>query len=226
MGHPACDDSTGKTHICQNRADVGHPAPVASWRKLLHSQSYGRSHCLSSPLKPKDGLNGAPGRCQGSRDPSTRARSLRSFALAQDDKSRIHPVALVAAAAMSAGMPTAAAISGQGMLAACFMASIAHIPSSIACFVSMEVVEALRPTIRQGSRVTVTRIEAVVDVSEEAVGAVEPGAGADKHSAQEPIRPVVAVGSTVIGSVVEIAVRTDGSGSDVYANFNLGLRHG
>jgi hypothetical protein len=127
---------------------------------------------------------------------------------------------------MSAGMPTAAAISGQGMLAACFMASIAHIPSSIACFVSMEVVEALRPTIRQGSRVTVTRIEAVVDVSEEAVGAVEPGAGADKHSAQEPIRPVVAVGSTVIGSVVEIAVRTDGSGSDVYANFNLGLRHG
>ncbi len=136
-----------------------------------------------------------------------------------------HP-ALVVAAAVSTGMSTAAPVSGQGVLAAGFMASVAYVSSSISRFVSLEVVEALRATLGQGSRITVTGIKAVVDVSVEAAMAVEPRAGTDKQSAYKPIRAVVAVGSTVVGSVVEIAVGTYGSGSDVYANFDLGLRHG
>jgi hypothetical protein len=67
------------------------------------------------------------------------------------------------------------------------------------------------------------RIKPVVDVSVKAVRAVKPGACSKKNAADKPIRPVVAVGSAVIWSIVEVAVRADGCRSDVHANLNLRL---
>jgi hypothetical protein len=104
------------------------------------------------------------------------------------------------------------------------MASIAYVASPIPRLVSSEVVEALRPALRQRSSVTVMRIEAVVNVAVKAAMAVKPGASPNKHPAHKPIGPVVAVRSTVIWGIVEVAVRTHGSHSDVYADGNLGLR--
>jgi hypothetical protein len=90
----------------------------------------------------------------------------------------------------------------------------------------MEVVEALRPALRHRSGITAMRIKPVIDMSVKAVRAVKPRACAKKHSANKPIRPVVAVGRAVIGFIVEVSVRTHGSYSDVYANGNLSLRRG
>jgi hypothetical protein len=130
----------------------------------------------------------------------------------------------VVPAAMSTRMPTTA-IAGERVLSLSFMASVAYVTSSIARLVCLEVVEALRPALRHRTRVTVMRIIAVVDMSVKAVVAVKPRTRSDKHPAQKPIRPVVAVRSTVIGSIVEVSVRTHGSHSDVYANLNLRLRY-
>ncbi len=128
------------------------------------------------------------------------------------------------AATVSTSMPTTP-ITGQRVLAACFMASVAYISSSVSRLVSLEVVEALRPTLRQRSNVTVMGIKAVVDMPVKAAMTVKPRTRTKEEPTDKPIRPVVAVGSTIIGSIVEIPVGTDGSWSDVYANFNLGLRH-
>jgi hypothetical protein len=106
------------------------------------------------------------------------------------------------------------------------MAGFAYVASSIASFVCLEVVEALRPALRQRSGVTVMRIEPVIDMSVKAARTVKPGASAKKHPAHKPIGPVVAVGSTVVGGIVEVSVRANGSRTDVYADSNLGLRRG
>jgi len=120
-------------------------------------------------------------------------------------------------------MPTP--ISGEGVFSPGFVASIAYVASPIPRLVSLEVVEALRPALRQRSNVTVMRIKAVVDMAEETARPVKPGASSKKHPAHKPIRPIVAVRSTVVWLIVEVPVRTDGSRSDVYADGNLGWRH-
>jgi hypothetical protein len=117
-------------------------------------------------------------------------------------------------------------ISGERVFSLPFMASVAYVASPIPRLVCLEVVEALRPVLRQRSCVTVMRIKAVVDMAEKAVRAVKPGASSKKHPANKPIGPIVAVRSTVIGGIVEVPVRAHGSRSDVYADGNLGLRHG
>jgi len=121
-------------------------------------------------------------------------------------------------------MPTTP-ISGECMFPLRFMASLAYVASPIPRLVSPEVVEALRPALRQRSTVTVMRIKAVVDMAVKAVRAMKPGTSSKKHPANKPIGPIVAVRSTVIWGIVEIPVRTHGSHSDVYADGNLGSRH-
>jgi hypothetical protein len=125
---------------------------------------------------------------------------------------------------MSTSMATTP-ISGERVLSPAFMGSFAYVASPISRLVRAEVVEALRPAFRQWSNVTVMRIKPVVDMSVKAATAVKPGACSNKHPANKPIRSVVAVRSTVIWGIVEVAVRTQGSRSDVYANGNLSLRH-
>jgi hypothetical protein len=116
-------------------------------------------------------------------------------------------------------------IPGERVLTLRFMASVAYVASPISRLVCLEVVEALRPALRPRSRVTVMRIKPVIHMSVKAVRAVKPRACSKKHPANKPIRPVVAVRSTVIGLIVEVSVGTHGSGADVYANGNLSWRH-
>jgi hypothetical protein len=114
-------------------------------------------------------------------------------------------------------------ISGERMLTPRFVASIAYVASPISRLVSLEVVEALRPALRHWSSVTVMRIKPVIDMSVKAVRAVKPRACSKKHPAYKPIGPIVTIGSAVIWGIVEVSVRTHGSGSDVDANGNLRL---
>jgi len=132
---------------------------------------------------------------------------------------------VVPAAGMSGSMATASAISGERVLTLGFVAGVAYVAFPIPRFVSLEVVEALRAALRQRPGVTVMRIIPVVDMSVKAVMAVKPGACSNKQPANKPIGPIVAVRSTVIWDIVEVAVRTHGSHSDIYAHGNLSLRH-
>jgi len=116
-------------------------------------------------------------------------------------------------------------ISGEGVLIPGFMACVTHVTSAVPRLVSLEVVEALRPVIRQRSGVTMMRIIAVVHMAVKAVGAVKPGTSSEKHPVHKPIGPVIAVRSTVIWGIVEVPVRAHGSRSDVDADGNLGRRH-
>ena len=131
---------------------------------------------------------------------------------------------LVMSAAMSARMATPT-ISGKRMFAPSFVRSIAHVASPIARLIPMEVVEPLRPVIRQWSVVTVPRIKPVVHVSVEVPMAVKPWACSKKHAAHKPIGPIVAVRRAVVRSVVEVSVRTHRSRPDVYANRDLSWCH-
>jgi hypothetical protein len=117
-------------------------------------------------------------------------------------------------------------ISGEGALGVCFMAGVAYVALPIPRFIPLEVVEPLRPALRERSGVTVARVIAVVDVAVKAAMAVEPGAGSDKHIAHEPIGPVVAVGSAVIGGIVEVPVRAYGRPAYADTDGNLGRRVG
>jgi hypothetical protein len=123
-------------------------------------------------------------------------------------------------------MRTTTPISGESVFGAPFMATVAYMALSIPRFVCVEVVEPLLAMSRQGSSVTVMRIVAVVYMAVKAVRSVEPGTCSEKHAANKPIRPIVAVGSTVIGRIVEISIRADGGWSYVYADANLGRRQG
>src|SRR5579863_207334 len=117
-------------------------------------------------------------------------------------------------------------ISRQRVFTPRFMAVVAHVASPIPRLISLEVVEALRPALRQRSNVTVMRIKAIVDMAVKAVTAVKPGTRSNKYPANKPVGPIVSVRSTVIRGVVEIPIRAHGSHSDVYADGNLGWRHG
>jgi hypothetical protein len=118
-----------------------------------------------------------------------------------------------------------APISGEGVFSLPFMDSLAYVASPIPRLVCLEVVEALRPALRQRSSVTVMRIKAVVDMAEKAARAMEPGTSSKKHPANKPIGPIVAIRGTVIWGVVVVPVRAYGSRSDVYVDGHLGPRH-
>jgi hypothetical protein len=117
-------------------------------------------------------------------------------------------------------------ISRESMFAAAVMGSVAYVASPIPRLVCVEVVEALRSALRHRPSVTVMRIIAVVDMAVKAVRTMKPGTRSEKHSANKPIGPIVAVRSAVIGGVVEISVRAHGSHPDIYADGNLRRRHG
>jgi len=118
----------------------------------------------------------------------------------------------------------AAVVSRQGVFMACIMARIADVTPSIARFVSMEVVERLRATLRHRSVITVVRIVAVIDVAIEAMRTVEPGTCSEEHSAHKPVWAVVAIRRAIIRRVVEVTVGAYGRGSD--ADSHLRRRRG
>ena len=116
----------------------------------------------------------------------------------------------------------AAVISRQGMFIAAIVGSVAYVALRIMRLVCVEVVELLCPARGQRSMVTMMRIVEVVDVAIEAVRAVEPGAGSKEHPAHKPVRPIVAVGRTVIRSIVEVAVGAYRRHSNVDGNLGWG----
>jgi hypothetical protein len=103
------------------------------------------------------------------------------------------------------------------------LANSSYVALTIARFVCMEVIE--RPLTMSGQRSVVpeTGIKAVVNVSVKTTRTVKPGTGSDEESADKPVGAIIAIGSTVIGWIVEVPVRTYRGYSN--ANYDLRLRH-
>ena len=112
---------------------------------------------------------------------------------------------------------------GEGVFASTFVAGVAYVALPIPRLVGVEVVKALLPAPRQRPIVAVPRVKAVVDVAPKATMAVKPGTSSKKYSARKPVGPVVAVGSTVIGRIVEVPVGAHWLHSNADTDGNLGL---
>jgi hypothetical protein len=81
------------------------------------------------------------------------------------------------------------------------MIAFDYVAFSISRLVAMEVVVGLISTRRHRSFVTVMRVKPVIDVAGEVGRPVEPGSSSDKHAANKPIGPVIAVGRAGVWSV-------------------------
>jgi hypothetical protein len=121
-------------------------------------------------------------------------------------------------------MTAAVPLKSGTVFTASIVACVADLTLSIPCLVRVEVGERLFPALRSRPVVTVMRIVAVVDVAVEATGAMEPGASSEEDPANEPIGPIVAIGSALIWGIVKIPVRAYRRRSNV--NGNLSRYHG
>jgi hypothetical protein len=77
-------------------------------------------------------------------------------------------------------------------------------------------------TGRIGTVIAIIGVEAGVDVSAEACGAVEPWASTEEDASGEPFRSVVTIGGAVVGSGVIVSVRAYRCRPDVDADLGLG----
>ena len=130
----------------------------------------------------------------------------------QYSKLRANLVPVVVTAPMIAAMIPAVIstmIAAEGM-----SPSIAHFIPVKVSMIAMEVPAI--PAARVIAAVSVMRIEAIVYMAVEIVGAAVPGAGSDEDAVVEPLRSVVAVRSATIRRVVVIPIGTSRFRSDVY----------
>ena len=99
------------------------------------------------------------------------------------------------------------ALISRSMFVRPIMTGIACVALSVPGLVCMEMFVGLLPARWVGSDVAVMRIVAVVDMAIKSVRAVIPGSSPDEYAPNEPIRPIVAIRCTVIGSKVVVAIR-------------------
>jgi hypothetical protein len=118
-------------------------------------------------------------------------------------------MASAAAGMTPAATGVASARESRGMFAAAVMTGIPYMAMTVLPLVSMEMVERLLALHRIRSVVAVARIVSVVDMPIKSVRAVKPGAGSDERPSEKPIRPIITVGRTLVGSIVEIAIGTN-----------------
>jgi hypothetical protein len=111
-------------------------------------------------------------------------------------------------------------------MASAFVASAAFVATSITHLVSVEMIEGLLSTFRVWTNVAVMWIKAIINVSVEVVGAVEPRTGTDEHAAGEPLGTVVPVWGAVVWGDVIVAIRASRLCSDIDGDVGGGCRAG
>jgi hypothetical protein len=74
------------------------------------------------------------------------------------------------------------------------------------------------------TRIAVIRMETIVNMSPEVIGAMKPRASANENAAGKPFWAIIAVRSTSIGRHVVVTVGTVGSRSDLNSDLSLYFR--
>ena len=72
----------------------------------------------------------------------------------------------------------------------------------------------LFPARRKATVVSLAVIVVMINVSVKMCRPMEPGTGPDEYATREPLRPVVAIGSAVIGRSLIVSVRAYGRRAD------------
>ena len=121
---------------------------------------------------------------------------------------------------MAAGVASASACESGSMFSTGIMPGVSYVTLAVPCFIGMEMVECPLAALGHRSGVTVTRVVTVIDMAVEAAMTVEPWAGSDEDAANEPVRPVIAVGSARVGRVVEVSVRAHRRDPDVHRDLS------
>jgi hypothetical protein len=127
---------------------------------------------------------------------------------------------------VTAAARTTAADKAAPMLHAPIVVGVSNLPMTVDGAIGMEVVEGLFAAIGEWPVVPVARIVTIINVSVPAVRTVIPGTGSDEDTAVKPIRPIVAIGGAVIGSIVKVAVRADRRPAKIDADRYLRSRRG
>jgi hypothetical protein len=97
-----------------------------------------------------------------------------------------------------------------------FVAAARGVPVELmAMAVPMEL--AVLTAMRKFAMVPVVRIIAVIYISVPAVGAMEPWACSEEDAIRKPVWTVIAIGSAIVGGVIEVSIGTDGGRSHVHA---------
>jgi hypothetical protein len=120
----------------------------------------------------------------------------------------------------------AAAGKSRGVFIASIMIGHPHVTAAVPRLIRVEVSERLRAAFRKWPVIPMASVPAVVHMANKARRAVEPGAGANEYSTDEPIRPIVAIGRAVVWRVIEVPVRTDRRRPNIDADADLGRRVG
>jgi hypothetical protein len=92
---------------------------------------------------------------------------------------------------------------------AAVMSRGSNVTPAIPCLIGVKVRKRVLAAIGKGTVITVMGIKAIVYVPVEAGGSAKPRARANKSAADKPVRSVIAVGSAVIGGIVEVSIRAD-----------------
>jgi len=97
-----------------------------------------------------------------------------------------------------------------------------EVPTAIASSIEAASVTAMAVGAVSATAVIAAAIAVSATVVATPVIAVVPGAGTDKDAADEPVRPVVSVGSAVVGGIIVVAIGADWRGAVIdrsaYAN--------
>jgi hypothetical protein len=107
---------------------------------------------------------------------------------------------------------------------ASIVAWVSYVAHPIAPLVGVEVIERLRTALRQRSHVAMMRIIAIIHMAIPTMSPMEPRARSDEHPASEPIRPIVAIRSTVIRRIIKVPIGAHRRRSNT--DGNLGRYHG
>ena len=122
----------------------------------------------------------------------------------------------------SATTRTAAMEARQCVFAAAIVARRCdHVAAAVAGFIGVEVIELLGATLWHRAMVSVVRIVAVIDVTMEARGPMEPWSSSKEDAADKPVRPIVPIRSAIVRCVIKIPIRADRRRPDIYSNGNL-----
>jgi len=142
-----------------------------------------------------------------------------STAMSAAVEATARPAVKAGATAVSAAtMEVAATIT----TAAAEAVAAVEVPTAIASSIEAASVTAMAVGAVSATAVIAAAIAVSATVVATPVIAVVPGAGADEDAADEPVRPVVSVGSTVVGGIIVVAIGADWRGAVIdrsaYAN--------
>jgi hypothetical protein len=113
-------------------------------------------------------------------------------------------------------------VSGKGVLSATVVAwGSDDMAASVSCLIGLKVIEWFGAAARHWPGVSVVRVKAVIHVTMEAYRSMEPRPSSKEHATGKPVRPIVPIGSAIIGRVIEISIRTNRSRTNIHSYSNL-----